>query len=645
MLSIRKCAKDGSAYVRKTAAHAIPKLYSIDAGQEKALTSVIMDLVRDPSVLVTGSAVHAFEEVCPSRIDLVHGVYRKLCVVLAEMDEWGQVTIVNLLARYARSQFVDPGRCGSGTVKSKESGFYDGGGRSSSSSGSDDEWRDPVADHRLLLNATLPLLQSRNSAVVIAVASLHFYLAPGDELQRTGVAKAMVRCSRVGREHAYLVLANIRSVAATRPELFRAHLKDFYVVASDAQPVASIKLHIISYIANHKNIKAILAEFRQYVQSGKSWLMTYTTQAVGRCAVQLGDVEVTQRCLRGLVAFLSSPRPEIAAESVLVLRKLLVVQQQQQKSWSGSTAGATVPMKRAVRAAVRLLDADKPDVATWSAARACVVWIIGEFAALVPNVAPDVLRKLAKSFTAENDEVKLQALTLASKLCARGEEERCSRIATYVIDLAACDANCDVRDRARTLRILCTDTTAALDPSISESQPLLTPRHLVAQALASKPAKPAPSVSLTAGEPSFTLGSLSHVVHHRVAGYVPLPDFAGQSSDPSIRKPDKAFADFSTEFADTKSAPAQQHRVAPEVAASVHTSLDQFYEQDDDSSSDSYSDSDSDSESFSDGSFSSDGKSSNSSTSSNSSGSSFYSSSDNEGTPVGGTEAQQGTAV
>ena len=59
MLSVRKCAKDPSAYVRKTAAHAIPKLYSMDTDQGDALTEVIMDLVRDPSILVTGSALHA----------------------------------------------------------------------------------------------------------------------------------------------------------------------------------------------------------------------------------------------------------------------------------------------------------------------------------------------------------------------------------------------------------------------------------------------------------------------------------------------------------------------------------------------------------------------------------------------------------
>jgi hypothetical protein len=39
-------------------------------------------------------------------------------------------------------------------------------------------------DHVLLLKCSRPLLQSRNSAVVLAVASMHFYLAPYAELPK-----------------------------------------------------------------------------------------------------------------------------------------------------------------------------------------------------------------------------------------------------------------------------------------------------------------------------------------------------------------------------------------------------------------------------------------------------------------------------
>ena len=60
--------------------------------------------------LVAGSAVMAFEDVCPERIDLIHKNYRKLCNLLIDIDEWGQVAVIHMLTRYARTQFVDPNK-------------------------------------------------------------------------------------------------------------------------------------------------------------------------------------------------------------------------------------------------------------------------------------------------------------------------------------------------------------------------------------------------------------------------------------------------------------------------------------------------------------------------------------------------------
>jgi AP-3 complex subunit beta len=54
--------------------------------------------------------VQAFEHVCPERIDLIHKNYRRLCNLIVDIDEWGQVTVLNMLTRYARSQFIDPNK-------------------------------------------------------------------------------------------------------------------------------------------------------------------------------------------------------------------------------------------------------------------------------------------------------------------------------------------------------------------------------------------------------------------------------------------------------------------------------------------------------------------------------------------------------
>ncbi|VDN09763.1 unnamed protein product [Dibothriocephalus latus] len=108
MLAIRDAASDLSPYVRKTAAHAIPKLFSLDPEEKETLIDVIDKLLADKSTLVAGSAVQAFEEVCPDRFDLIHRHFRKLCNLLMDVEEWGQVVILGMLTRYARMQFPNP---------------------------------------------------------------------------------------------------------------------------------------------------------------------------------------------------------------------------------------------------------------------------------------------------------------------------------------------------------------------------------------------------------------------------------------------------------------------------------------------------------------------------------------------------------
>ena len=97
-----------SCPLRKTAAHAIPKLYSLEPEMKEELIAVLEKLLADRTTLVIGSAVMAFQEVCPDMNELIHKNFRKLVSLLVDVEEWGQIVIVNMLTRYARTQFTDP---------------------------------------------------------------------------------------------------------------------------------------------------------------------------------------------------------------------------------------------------------------------------------------------------------------------------------------------------------------------------------------------------------------------------------------------------------------------------------------------------------------------------------------------------------
>jgi AP-3 complex subunit beta len=87
--------------------------------------------------------------------------------VLVDIEEWGQVIIIGMLTRYARTQFTDPNISGGaeGTHSEKEKPFY---GESDDEGAMKDGKKEEAsldADHRLLLRNTKPLLQSRNASV------------------------------------------------------------------------------------------------------------------------------------------------------------------------------------------------------------------------------------------------------------------------------------------------------------------------------------------------------------------------------------------------------------------------------------------------------------------------------------------------
>ncbi|KAM7039578.1 AP-3 complex subunit beta-2 isoform 1-T1 [Acridotheres tristis] len=529
MLAIKEAASDMSPYVRKTAAHAIPKLYSLDSDQKDQLIEVIEKLLADKTTLVAGSVVMAFEEVCPERIDLIHKNYRKLCNLLIDVEEWGQVVIINMLTRYARTQFLSPNQNESLLEENTEKAFY----------GSEEEdTKDAKAeaallakckpyvmdpDHRLLLRNTKPLLQSRNAAVVMAVAQLYFHLAPKAEVGV--IAKALVRLLRSHSEVQYVVLQNVATMSIKRRGMFEPYLKSFYIRSTDPTQIKILKLEVLTNLANETNISTILREFQTYIRSMDKDFVAATIQAIGRCATNIGKVRDT--CLNGLVQLLSNRDELVVAESVVVIKKLLQMQPAQHSEIIKHMAkltdniqvgwGVADPQERGWQQC-HMSEA----ILQVPMARASILWLIGEYCEHVPKIAPDVLRKMAKSFTNEEDIVKLQVINLAAKLYLTNSKQ--SKLLTqYVLNLAKYDQNYDIRDRARFIRqlIVPTEKSGALNKYAK--------KLFLAQ-------KPAPILeSSFKDRDHFQLGSLSHLLNAKAVGYQELPDWPDEAPDPSVR--------------------------------------------------------------------------------------------------------------
>ncbi|KAK7509052.1 adaptin N terminal region-domain-containing protein [Phyllosticta citriasiana] len=574
-LGIKRGTGDMSPYVRKAAALAIPKCYRLDPNTMPQLVNYLSILLGDKQYYVAGAAVAAFLEICPERIDLIHPHYRSLIRKLVDMDEWGQLATLRLMTTYARKSFPrrmrrvkKPGFSKNGTAKLTK-GFYD---ESSEESGDEDAadpsfFEEVVAldpDLEYLLKSLTPLLQSRNSAVVVAVARCYLHLGTPAYLDLA--IGPLISLLRSSPDVELIALHNVVRVCMARPEAFVKYTSHFLLRSTDSPQIWRLKLEILTLIfphSPHHLQSLILAELAHFTGGHDAGLVREAVRAIGRCAQRSSDQRVAARCMRLLLSQISSPDARLVAEALEVVRHLI---QRDPEAHRGTV----------VRLAKNL------DTATSPAARASIIWLVGEFASVDPsnNIAADVLRILAKGYAGEAEESKLQILLLAAKvylqhlllnpppkpeaspekdanadLLLPGDEGGFSEfndasivgaketpaappshpiplLYNYILLLTRYDTSYDLRDRARVYRAL------LAVPSATDLASLLL--------LAPKPVPHAPSPSESRA--AYTLGSASLVIGDEGGvvgtglrgGEEVLPEWVREGDEPDASLRDEA---------------------------------------------------------------------------------------------------------
>ncbi|KAJ1674689.1 AP-3 complex subunit beta, partial [Spiromyces aspiralis] len=491
MYAVDKCSIDPSPFVRKTAAYAVTKAYEMNpVGNGEELVRIIERMLNEDNPMVIGGVIQAFERVCPYRFDLIHPHYQRWCRMIIDIDEWGQIAIVNLLSRYARTQFLNPTDCEPLDVLrssprragSDESDFYSScqeekgpGSGSGSGSGNDPQLLDP--DHILLLDSIEPLLRSRNSSVVMAVVAALYYLAPPSRYSR--IAKPLIRLMKTNRETGYVVLGNIAEIAKRYPHIFAEHVRDFFIMASDPLYICKHKLKVLALVASTKNVGVLLPELLKYIKSPQGDLVGESVIAIAQCAIQIP--EWRQRCFGMTLRLLQDTRESIVGKAVNTIALLLKLQHRQlvdmlaadsaegspQGKGSGDSVVYTTPRQLYATLCylVRLLDAGKvPKDSQSSVYQLTALYSSGEGNAtdMLGVHALDVLRIGARLFRDSDEAAKLSILELSTHLMRQrarsnsnvAEDSMHSWLHEYLFTLARYDTSYDLRDRARFLRSL-----------------------------------------------------------------------------------------------------------------------------------------------------------------------------------------------
>ena len=537
-LAIKRGCGDMSPHVRKAAALAIPKCFKLDPNTLPQLLDYLSILLGDKQYYVVGSAVTAFLEICPDRIDLIHKHYRALVRKLVDMDEWGQLALIRLMTLYARKCF--PRR--TARVRKNESrGFYEDDATEPEGDGASEEVPilDPDLEH--FLKACRPLLSSRNSAVVVAVVRSFLHLGPSEYLD--SAIGPLVALLRSPQDLHQVVLYNIVSVCLIRPAAFVPYTSHFFIRSSDTPEAWRLKLEILTLVFPHSDPQVkglILSELEHFTKASDTDLVRESVRAIGRCAQS--DSRTSSRCLNLLLKQTSSPDGNLVAEALTVIRHLI------QQDPSSHTA-TVIKLARNL------------DTMTNPEARASIIWLVGEFAGIggEDNIAPDVLRILAQGFADETEPAKLQIVLLAAKVYVHhlnrtqatngdplvaertdingGEpsadqgssaqpEHPITVLWRYILLLARYDTSYDLRDRARLYKAV------LAEPSSTQLASLML--------LAPKPVPYTPSPS--EGRKGLLLGSASLVIgpeagSHGLSGYEQLPDWVkdGDEPDPKLR--------------------------------------------------------------------------------------------------------------
>ena len=404
-LGIKRGCADMSPFVRKAAALAIPKCWRLDPNTAPQLTDYLNQLLGDKQYFVAGAAVITFLQVCPNRIDLIHKHYRGLVRKLVDMDEWGQLATLSLMLSYGRRCFPRRTRRvpRNGSVSSK--GFYNDDDPNEDAHAIEETTEVAMLDPdlELLLRHALPLLQSRNSAVVVAVTRIYLYLSPSSSIYLTSAIGPLISLLRAAVDIQQVVLYNIVQVALLHPQSFVHYTTHFLVRATDPPQISRLKLELLTLVYPHAPPHAqslILSELTHFSRSSAASTIRDAVRAIGRCAQSTPPGSPTStRCLRLLLSQLSSTNGSLVAESLTMIRHLI-------------QANPDAHVDTVTRLATNL------DSMTDPQARASVIWLVGEFAGTNngDNIAADVLRILCRGFVSEEEDVRSQIVLLGAKV-------------------------------------------------------------------------------------------------------------------------------------------------------------------------------------------------------------------------------------
>ncbi|GFH51868.1 beta subunit of tetrameric clathrin adaptor complex AP1 [Chaetoceros tenuissimus] len=412
---LSRALRDEDPYVRKTAAVCVAKLYDLAPAlvQERGFLEILHDLISDSNPSVVANGVAALSEIAETSgkdvMKISASVLQKLLAALNECTEWGQVFILDSLAKYAPAD---------------------------------------AREAEGIIERVTPRLQHANSAVVMsAVKVILSYMelmgsANTDTIRNLTrkLAPPLVTLLNSEPEIQYVALRNINLIVQKRPSILENEIRVFFCKYNDPIYVKMEKLEIIIKLVSEKNIDQVLLELKEYATEVDVDFVRKSVSAIGRCAVKLE--RAAERCIGVLLELIQTKVNYVVQESVIVIKDIFRRYPNRYESIIATLC-------------------DNLDTLDEPQAKASMIWIIGEYAERIDN-ADELLDNFLETFEEEDPSVQLQLLTATVKCFLKNPEDTQDMV-QRVLDLATEESdNPDLRDRGFIYwRLLSTDPEAA----------------------------------------------------------------------------------------------------------------------------------------------------------------------------------------
>uniref|UniRef100_A0A7S2WFD7 AP complex subunit beta n=2 Tax=Rhizochromulina marina TaxID=1034831 RepID=A0A7S2WFD7_9STRA len=395
---LQRCLSDDDPYVRKTAAICVAKLHDIapDMVEERGFLEMLRDRVGDSNPTVVANAIAALNEIQEASgrdvMMMTTSVLQKLLAALNECTEWGQVFILDALAKYTPAN----GQEAEGIIE-----------------------------------RVTPRLQHANSAVVMSavkiVLSYMDLITSEDTVRQLSrkLAPPLVTLLNSEAEIQFVALRNINLIVQKRPQILEHEIKVFFCKYNDPIYVKMEKLEIIIRLVNERNIEQVLLEFKEYATEVDVDFVRRSVRAIGRCAIKLE--RAAQRCINVLLELIQLKVDYIVQEAVIVTKDIF-------RRYPGKYEQIISTLCE------NLETLDEPE------AKASMIWIVGEYADQIDN-AEELLDSFLEAFEEEPSQVQLQLLTATVKLFLKQPAES-QEMVQRVLQLATEESdNPDLRDR------------------------------------------------------------------------------------------------------------------------------------------------------------------------------------------------------